>query len=338
MEQFDFLERIHNPADVKKVDASELSTLCSQIRRKIITTVSETGGHLSSNLGVVELTVALHRAFSSPEDQIIFDVGHQCYTHKLLTGRFDSFDSLRQKGGISGFTNPDESEHDIFFSGHSSNSVSAAVGLARAKKIKGEKGFVIAVIGDGSMTGGEAYEGLNNAYGDADNLIVIINDNKMSIAQNRGPIAAALSKIRSTQRYYNSKMKFEKFLGKIPLVGRPLRRRLVKYKYALKGLLYHSSFFEDMGFAYLGPVDGHDIAKLENIFEVAKSREKPCVIHVDTIKGKGYIPAQTDPERFHGIGKFDIESGESAPSSKSFSSAFGDAICSFAAKCLPVPV
>ena len=332
MANFNQLQKIQSPDDIKNLSEQELETLAAEIREKIVDTVAANGGHLASNLGSVELTLAIHSVFHSPEDQIVFDVGHQCYAHKLLTGRYESFASLRQEGGITGFTNPEESEHDIFYSGHSSTSVSAAYGLARAKKLRGEKGFVIAVIGDGSLTGGEAYEGLNNAYADADNLIIIINDNKMSISKNQSSLASSLAKIRSTQRYYNSKLRFEKFLSKLPLIGRPLRNKLVKYKYALKGVLYHSSFFEDLGYAYLGPVDGHNIGRMQNLLEVAKQREKPCVIHVDTIKGKGYAPAEADPERFHGIGPFDKETGESLPSAKSFSSAFSDALCSFAEK------
>lgn len=330
MKDINLLEKINNPSFIKSLKDDELLALCSQIREKIITTVSQNGGHLASNLGVVELTVAIHKSFNSPEDQIVFDVGHQCYTHKLLTGRYESFDSLRKKDGISGFTNPEESVHDVFFSGHSSTSVSAAIGLARAKKIKGEKGYVIAVIGDGSLTGGEAYEGLNNAARELDNLIIIINDNKMSISKNKSSLASNLTKIRNTKRYYQSKDIFEKFLLKIPLVGRATRNILVRYKYALKGVLYHSSFFEDLGFAYLGPVNGHDLEKLGNILEIAKHRGKPSVIHVETIKGKGYLPAEEDPEHFHGVGPFDIETGLSEAGAKSYSSAFSDALISFA--------
>lgn len=332
MSNYPLLENIHSPKDIQAFDEEKTKQLCAEIREKMIETVSKNGGHLASNLGAVELTVVLHQVFNSPEDEIIFDVGHQCYTHKLLTGRFAQFDTLRQKGGISGFTNPEESEHDIFYSGHSSTSISAACGLARAKKLKGEKGYVIAVIGDGSLTGGEAYEGLNNAYDDADNLIIVINDNKMSISSNTGSLASSLAKIRSTKTYYRSRERFQKVLGHIPLVGIPLRNKIVKYKYALKGALYHSSFFEDLGYAYLGPVNGHNLARLKNIFEVAKLRGKPCVVHIETLKGKGYEPAELDPEHFHGVGPFDIATGQSPASSESYSKAFSKAICGFAAK------
>lgn len=330
MSKFELLEHIHSPKDIKDFDEETTAKLCAEIRQKMIETVSENGGHLASNLGAVELSVTLHRVFQSPEDEIVFDVGHQCYAHKLLTGRYERFDTLRTKGGISGFTNPEESEHDIFYSGHSSTSVSAACGLARAKKLKGEKGYVVAVIGDGSLTGGEAYEGLNNAYADADNLIIVINDNKMSISSNKSSLASSLAKIRSTKRYYKSRERFQSILTHIPLIGIPLRNSIVKYKYALKGALYHSSFFEDLGYAYLGPVDGHNMARMSNIFEVAKLRGKPCVVHIETVKGKGYAPAELDPEAFHGVGPFDVATGKRAPSGKSYSKTFSEAICGFA--------
>ena len=301
MSKYELLENITSPQDIQDFDEVQTKRLCAEIREKILETTAQNGGHVASNLGVVELSVVLHQVFHSPEDEIVFDVGHQCYAHKLLTGRFARFDTLRTKGGISGFTNPMESEHDIFYSGHSSTSISAACGLARAKKLKGEKGYVIAVIGDGSLTGGEAYEGLNNAYSDADNLIIVINDNKMSISSNKSSLASSLAKIRSTKGYYKSRERFQAFLRHIPLIGIPLRNTIVKSKYALKGALYHSSFFEDLGYAYLGPVDGHNIARLKNIFEVAKLRGKPCVVHIETIKGKGYTPAEKKPQEYHGI-------------------------------------
>lgn len=330
MSKYELLEHITSPKDVQALDTADTVALCAEIREKIIETVSQNGGHLASNLGAVELSVVLHQMFHSPEDEIVFDVGHQCYAHKLLTGRYQAFDTLRTKGGISGFTNPTESEHDIFYSGHSSTSISAACGLARAKKLKGEKGYVIAVIGDGSLTGGEAYEGLNNAYADADNLIIVINDNKMSISSNKSSLATSLAKIRSTKRYFKSRERFQSLLKHIPLIGIPIRNKIVKYKYALKGALYHSSFFEDLGYAYLGPVDGHNIERLKGVFEVAKLRGKPSVVHIETVKGKGYAPAERDPEHFHGVGPFNIATGESKPGGESYSKAFSKAICAFA--------
>ena len=332
MNNYKYLENINSPDDVKKLDNEQLTELCCELRDKIISTTAVNGGHLASNLGCVELTVALHKMFNSPEDQIVWDVGHQCYSHKLLTGRYNRFSTLRKKGGITGFTNPEESEHDVFYSGHSSTSISAAYGLAKAKKIKGEKGYVIAVIGDGSMTGGEAYEGLNNAYADSDNLIIVINDNQMSISKNGSSLAANLAKIRSTKGYYRSKMRFEKLLVHIPLIGKWLRRKLMKYKYALKGVLYHSTFFEDLGYAYLGPVDGHSLNRLEDIFEIAKLRGQATIVHVNTIKGKGYHPAEADPTLYHGIGSFDKLTGKVPPSKMNYSKAFSEAICSFAVK------
>lgn len=332
MNNYKYLENITSPDDVKKLNNEQLTELCSELRDKIISTAALNGGHVASNLGCVELTVALHKSFNSPEDQIVWDVGHQCYSHKLLTGRYKDFYTLRKKGGITGFTNPKESEHDIFYSGHSSTSISAAYGLAKAKKIKGEKGYVIAVIGDGSMTGGEAYEGLNNAYSDADNLIIVLNDNQMSISKNGSSLAANLAKIRSTKGYYRSKMRFEKVLVHIPLIGKWMRKMLIKSKYALKGALYHSTFFEDLGYAYLGPVDGHSLHRLEDIFEIAKLRGQATIVHVNTIKGKGYHPAEANPTLYHGVGSFDKFTGKVPPSKMNYSKAFSEAICSFAAK------
>ncbi len=332
MNNYKYLENINSPDDVKKLNNEQLNELCCELRDEIITTAAVNGGHVASNLGCVELTVALHKMFNSPEDQIVWDVGHQCYSHKLLTGRYKKFSTLRKKGGITGFTNPEESVHDVFYSGHSSTSISAAYGLAKAKKIKGEKGYVIAVIGDGSMTGGEAYEGLNNAYADSDNLIIVINDNQMSISKNGSSLAANLAKIRSTKGYYRSKMRFEKVLVHIPLIGQWLRRKLMKYKYALKGVLYHSTFFEDLGYAYLGPVDGHSLHRLEDIFEIAKLRGKATIVHVNTIKGKGYHPAEANPTLYHGVGSFDKFTGKVPPSKMNFSKSFSEAICSFAEK------
>lgn len=332
MNNYKYLENIASPEDVKKLNSEQLAELCSELRDKIISTAALNGGHVASNLGCVELTVALHKSFNSPEDQIVWDVGHQCYSHKLLTGRYKDFSTLRKKGGITGFTNPKESEHDIFYSGHSSTSISAAYGLAKAKKIKGEKGYVIAVIGDGSMTGGEAYEGLNNAYADADNLIIVINDNQMSISKNGSSLAANLAKIRSTKGYYRSKMRFEKVLVHIPLVGKWMRRALIKSKYAVKGVLYHSTFFEDLGYAYLGPVDGHSLHRLGDIFEIAKLRGQATIVHVNTIKGKGYHPAEANPTLYHGVGSFDKFTGKVPPSKMNYSKVFSEAICSFAAK------
>lgn len=326
------LDKVNSPNDVKKLNNDELNALCSDIRTELISTVSKTGGHLASNLGIVELTVALHKVFSSPTDQIVFDVGHQCYTHKLLTGRKDRFNTLRTENGISGFTRPVESEHDIFSSGHSSTSISAAVGLARAKQIKGEKGKVIAIIGDGALTGGLAYEALNNSGNDNSNLIVILNDNNMSISQNVGSMAKNLNTIRTSSKYVTFKSKLQRGLAKIPRIGAQISRSFTLINSQIRKRILKSTFFEDLGFRYYGPIDGHDMDALIDVLNVAKAHNHSVFIHINTVKGKGYNPAEKNPTQFHGIGKFDINTGEPKSSGKNFSSAFGETMCSFAAK------
>lgn len=328
--QDNILQNINSPEDIKKLSYSEIAELCSEIREQLIFTASKNGGHLASNLGVVELTVAMHRVFSSPEDQFVFDVGHQCYTHKLLTGRREQFPTIRTKGGISGFPKPCESVHDPVICGHSSMSISAACGLARAKKLDGDDHFVVAVIGDGALTGGMAYEGLNNAGRCRDNIIVILNDNKMSISKNVGAMARYLAVIRSKTSYIRFKTTIARIFGAIPLIGKPIRRALFRSKAALKNAIYKSTLFEDMGFAYLGPVDGHDQKLLERTLSVAKSLNRPSLIHVCTLKGKGYSPAERQPRMFHGIGKFDIDTGEPKTSGDTFSDVFGRVISQIA--------
>jgi 1-deoxy-D-xylulose-5-phosphate synthase len=324
------LNNVNSPKDIKKLNTSELNELCGDIRELLINTVSNNGGHLASNLGVVELTVALHKVFNSPSDQIVFDVGHQCYTHKILTGRKDEFSTLRKENGISGFTRPNESEHDIFSSGHSSTSISAAVGLARAKQIKGEKGKVIAVIGDGALTGGLAYEALNNSGNDNSNLIVILNDNNMSISKNVGSMAKHLTTIRTSSRYVTFKSRIQRGLAKIPKVGAEISRTFTLVTSKIRKKIYHATFFEDLGFRYYGPIDGHDIDALVDVLKVAKAHNHSVLIHINTVKGKGYHPAEKNPTQFHGIGKFDINTGEPKSSGKNFSSSFGDTMCKFA--------
>ncbi len=324
------LDWVNCPKDIKQLNLDELNQLCAEIRQEMISTVSKTGGHLASNLGVVELTVALHKVFNSPVDQIVFDVGHQCYTHKLLTGRKDRFSTLRTENGISGFTRPVESEHDIFSSGHSSTSISAAVGLARAKQIKGEKGKVIAIIGDGALTGGLAYEALNNSGNDNSNLIVILNDNNMSISPNVGSMAKNLTTIRTSPRYVTFKSKIQRGLSRIPKIGSQISRTFTYINTKIRKRVYHATFFEDLGFRYYGPVDGHDIDALIDVFNVAKAHNHSVLIHINTVKGKGYNPAEKNPTQFHGIGKFDINTGEPAVGGKNFSSVFGETICKFA--------
>ncbi len=321
-----YLENVNSPKDVKKLNIDELEALCTEIRELMIKTVSENGGHLASNLGVVELTVALHKVFNSPQDQIVFDVGHQCYTHKILTGRKDSFNTLRQEGGISGFTRPDESEHDIFSSGHSSTSISSAVGLAKAKALKGDKGKVIAVIGDGALTGGLAYEALNNSGNENSNLIVILNDNNMSISPNVGSMARQLTTIRTSPKYNTFKNGITRSLAKIPKVGAQIIRSITAINQRIRKHIYKNTFFEDLGFRYYGPIDGHDLDALIDALRVAKSHNHSVLIHINTAKGKGYDFAEKNPSKFHGIGKFNINTGEPIPSGDTFSSVFGKSL------------
>lgn len=327
------LSGIQSPDDVKRLSREELGTLCEELRQTIVNTVSTNGGHLSSNLGVVELTVALHRQFTAPEDQIIWDVGHQCYAHKLLTGRREQFSTLRKTGGISGFPRPSESDYDTFVAGHSSTSISAANGLAKAKALAGDNGHVVAVIGDGALTGGLAYEGLCNAGRSHDRLIVILNDNRMSINQNVGFMARHLSRLRLQPRYVKTKTNFGNGIARIPLVGKPLYRLMLRTKSRLKNSMYHNSLmFEEMGYYYLGPVDGHNLHDLIRALQTAKNIDRPVLLHVETVKGKGYEPAFHNPDVYHGIAGFDIESGTPKPGKPGFSQVAGDCLCELAAQ------
>lgn len=331
IQQESILSRIHSPDDVKNLKPAELETLCKELREVLVQTVSKTGGHLSSNLGVVELTVALHRCFTLPHDQIVWDVGHQCYVHKLLTGRADQFDTLRTEGGLSGFPKPSESEYDTFIVGHSSTAVSAANGLAKAKALTGDDGYVVAVLGDGAMTGGLAYEGLSNAGRSNDRLIVVLNDNRMSISRNVGFVAKHLASLRSRPRYVRFKNRFGKVMCHIPLIGKPLYNLLLSIKTKLKNIMYHNStLFEEMGFYYLGPIDGHDLNNLRKALETAKNINRPVLLHIETVKGRGYSYAMSSPDRYHGVTGFNVETGETPASAPSFSSVFGDAICTMA--------
>lgn len=328
--EYKLLSKINSPADIKKLDSEKLTELSGEIRYKLIETVSKNGGHLASNLGMVELTVALHKVFDSPKDQIVFDVGHQCYTHKLLTGRYDRFSTLRTKDGISGFTRPTESEHDIFFSGHSATSVSAGLGLAKAKMLKGDRGHVVSVIGDGSFTGGMVFEALNNGGRSKAKHIIVLNDNKMSISENVGAFAKYLAVIRSRPQYYSFKANTEKALSKVPF-GEKIVKELYNIKTDIKNKMYEkSTFFEDLGYRYMGPIDGHNIENLSDALESAKSVNGPVVLHVITVKGKGYEYAEKDPSVFHGISRFDVDTGEAKTSLKSYSDKFGDILCDFA--------
>lgn len=325
--KYKLLSEIKSPSDIKVMSYSQLDELAEEIRIKLIETVSSNGGHLAPNLGVVELTIAMHRVFNSPEDQFVFDVGHQCYTHKLLTGRFEGFDSLRKKNGISGFCRPGESEHDIFYSGHSGTSVSAGLGLAAAKRITNVNGHVISVIGDGSFTGGMVYEALNNGGRTNARQIIILNDNKMSISENVGAFAKYLAVIRSKPQYYSFKAGTEKVLSHVPM-GKAVIKKLYDIKTDIKNKLYaQSTFFEDLGYRYMGPVDGHNIENLCDALETAKNVNVPVVLHVLTVKGKGYDHAEKYPSLFHGISRFDVETGEPKSSAESFSDKFGECLC-----------
>ncbi len=324
------LKDIKSPNDIKNLDYKELDLLCDEIREKIIDTVSKNGGHLASNLGAVELTVAIHRAFSSPKDSIIFDVGHQCYTHKLLTGRYDRFDTIRTEGGLSGFMRPEESEHDPFVTGHSSNSISAAYGIYRANKISGKDGTAVAVIGDGALTGGMAYEGLNNAGSSRSNFIVILNDNKMSISRNVGAIARAITRMRNRPRYHRFKLVVTSAIYKIPKIGPKTNDVIYAVKEAIKRSVYKNNIFECMGFNYLGPVDGHDIKAMESLFKIAQTYNRPSLIHVVTTKGKGYAYAESKPKNYHGVAPFDVEKGSCASGKITYSDVVGKTLTELA--------
>lgn len=305
------LEKIKKANDIRNLRPSEYEALAEQIREFLIAHVSRTGGHLASNLGVVELTMALHLFLDFPKDKLVFDVGHQCYVHKILTGRAQGFDTLRQYGGMSGFPKRRESNTDLFDSGHSSNSISEACGLVRARELNGGKEKVVAVIGDGALTGGLAYEGLNNAGQLKSNLIIVLNDNEMSIAKNVGGMASYLGKIRTSNRYEGLKDDVTNTLEKIPLFGEKLVRQIRRSKASLKQLMIPGMFFEEMNITYVGPIDGHNIQQMYEAFLAASRKNGPVLVHVITKKGKGYECAEHDPGQFHGVDAFDIETGKS---------------------------
>ena len=324
------LENIRTPKDVKEIPKEQLDAFAKEIREKLLEVVSKNGGHLASNLGAVELTVALHRVFDCPADSIIFDVGHQAYVHKLLTGRLERFDTLRTHGGISGFPKIAESEYDAFGCGHSSTSISAAVGIATAKRLQGDDSYTVAVIGDGAFTGGMAYEALNNCAGNH-RLIIILNDNNMSIARNVGAMDTYLNRFRNSAKYFRTKARVKRAFQKIPLIGKGLVKITTGIKKWLRHLLVRENFFEHLGLQYYGPLDGNDESLLETVLRDAKEDEKCSVIHICTKKGKGYAPAEEHPELFHGIGKFDLATGTPASAEgASFSSVFGETICHMA--------
>lgn len=325
------LEKINYPEDLKPLKIKEKETLASEIREKILDTVSETGGHLASNLGIVELTIALHSVFNTPLDKIIWDVGHQTYVHKILTGRKNKMSSLRKMGGIAGFPKTCESIYDNFNTGHSSTSISVGLGMARARDIKGENNKIIAVIGDGALTGGMALEALNDVGSSNTNMIVILNDNEMSISKNVGGISMMLSKLRTKSVYVNTSVKGKRIISKIPVVGKKVVKLVQRTKRGIKQLVIPKMYFEDIGFRYLGPVDGHNIEKLEEILNICKEQEGPILIHVLTKKGKGYKPAESNPDKFHSTSKFEKETGEKiGKGKKDYSKVFGDKLVELA--------
>lgn len=322
------LENIDGAEDVRKLSLEEQKILAKELRRFIIEKMAENGGHLASNLGVVELTVALFHALNLPKDKIVWDVGHQCYTHKILSGRRDDFEFLRKFKGISGFPKREESPYDCFNTGHSSTSISAALGIAEGRDLLQEDYTVLAVIGDGALTGGMAYEGLNNASKMKKNFIIILNDNEMSIARNVGGISTYLNGIRSHKGYTRFKENLASGLERIPVLGDRIVERLKNTKNSIKQLLVPGMFFENMGITYLGPVDGHNLAALEQVIHEAKRIDHAVLVHVVTKKGKGYVPAEKNPSLFHGVGPFDMASGKSKAeaSEKSYTAVFSDAL------------
>lgn len=323
------LNKIESPKDIRSLSAAELDSLAEEIRRYLVTTVSRTGGHLASNLGVVEMTIALHRVFDFETDRLVFDVGHQSYVHKLLTGRAKDFPTLRSRGGVSGFPKTNESIYDAFNTGHSSTSISAAIGMMRADKMNGVKRSVVALIGDGALTGGMAYEALDDVGQQKLPLIVVLNDNEMSISGNVGGMSRHLAKMRSARGYRSFKKGFSRALKHIPLIGNWLSDRFEHLKNRIKYFILPNVLFEELGFTYLGPIDGHDIDALTAVFKYARSMDKPVVIHALTHKGKGYAPAEKNPEKFHGIGKFDEQTGETKASFGN-SAVFAEELCSIA--------
>ncbi len=325
------LEKINKTGDIKKLNIEQENKLAEDIRKYILEIVSENGGHLASNLGVVELTIALHKVFNLPKDKIVWDVGHQAYTHKILTGRKKELKTLRKSNGIAGFPKAKESETDAFDTGHSSTSISAALGMARARDIKKGDNNVIAVIGDGALTGGMALEALNDAGYSKTKLIVVLNDNEMSISPNIGGINMLLTKLRTKRTYTKSNISMKKFINKIPVVGKPSVKVIRRVKQSIKQLIIPKMFVEDIGFRYLGPVDGHNISELERILEISKKLDGPVFIHVLTKKGKGYKFAEENPDKFHATGPFYLKTGKSKKEKgKDYSKVFGDKLIKLA--------
>ena len=327
------LEKINAPEDVKNLNLQEKKQLAEEIRKYILEVVSKNGGHLASNLGVVELTIALHSVFNEPKDKIVWDVGHQTYVHKILTGRREQLKNIRKLGGIAGFPKTKESVYDCFNTGHSSTSISAALGMARARDLKGEDNSVIAVIGDGALTGGMAIEALNDAGFSKCKMTVILNDNEMSISPNIGGLNMFLSKLRTKKLYTTSNISGKKIISKIPIIGKPTVKIVQRLKRSIKQLIIPKMFFEDIGFTYLGPVDGHNIEQLENILKLSKQVDTPVLIHVLTKKGKGYKIAEENPDKFHATGPFDLETGKPKKAKgMDYSKVFGNKLVEMAEK------
>ncbi len=326
---YKFLGKIEDPAQLNNLSDDELTVLCGEIRDKILTVVSKNGGHLASNLGTVELTVALEKAFCHKNDDIIFDVGHQCYTHKLLTGRYPEFDTLRKENGMSGFMRPSESRYDPVVTGHSSSSLSSAYGIAKAKSLNGIKGDTVAVIGDGALTGGMAYEALNSIGKDKTKVVIVLNDNTMSISKNVGSLSRHLRLIRIDPQYHRLKRRTELTLSKIPIIGNLLYAIIYNIKKFFKKLFYSHNIFESLGFSYLGPIDGHNLTQLSEALDSAKQIRSSCVIHIVTKKGKGYEKAEQSPGIYHGVSPFDVKEGVKPPHG-GFSAVFGKALIKLA--------
>ena len=323
------LEKLNLPDDLKWLQPEAYDSLCHEIREFLIQSVSQTGGHLASNLGIVELTLALHTVFDMSVDRLVFDVGHQCYVHKILTGRREQFDTLRQLGGLSGFPKPSESVYDAFIAGHASNSISVALGFARARTLANQEHSVISLIGDGALTGGLAYEALCDAGGAGEPLIVVLNDNGMSITENVGGMARYLSQQRLRPSYLNFKKKYRRLMSKLP-GGKALYRFTHKVKTLIKHAILRCSMFEEMGFAYIGPVDGHNITELCSALVLARNAAQPVVVHVVTKKGRGYALSESTPEAYHGVSRFDPESGIEPGGAETFSSVFGASLTKLA--------
>lgn len=325
------LEKINYPEDLKKLSIEEKETLAIEIRKYILEIVSKNGGHLASNLGVVELTIALHSVFNFPKDKIVWDVGHQTYVHKILTGRKEALKTLRKLNGIAGFPKTNESIYDNFNTGHSGTSISAALGMARARDLKNERNSVLAVIGDGAMTGGMALEALNDVGYSKTKMTIILNDNEMSISKNIGGLNMLLSKLRTKKTYTKSNVSMKKIINKVPIIGKPTVKVIQRLKRSIKQLIIPKMFFEDIGFTYLGPVDGHNIQELENILRLSKQIDNPVIIHVLTKKGKGYSIAEENPDKFHATAPFNIETGKvGKEKKKDYSKVFGDKLVELA--------